>query len=303
MFSVKRFFLFVATVSAILISVLQSCTLLETTPVKVPAYIYVPYLRFKTLPGQGDSSFKFPDVWIYDKGILLGNIGLPALIPIQESGMSEIDFDGGILSDGADYSRMANPFTKQAKIYHTLIPGKIDTCYPIIEYLSNTKFSIIEGFESPGFAFSYDTHNTPGDTIIRVHDSLPSNSSIYLGKSCGNIQMAASSQRFQITSSAFLKDSLEPVNGFPVYLEMDFKTDISIDVGMYITDLSGNSTTIQPEISLYPTSNSWNKVYVQLDQDIARYNAATSFTIVIAVNNLSGNKPNIYIDNIKLVHF
>jgi hypothetical protein len=277
--------------------------MLETTPVTIPSYIYVPALGFSTRgkkDTQGDSSSKFVDVWIYEKGKLLGNIGLPALIPIQKSGLTELSFDAGVLKSGQDDQRIPNPFTDRQTFYRELTPNKIDTFTPVITYLTNAKFSIIEGFESNGFEFTSSVNNASGDTIQSVAVLTPPNSGIVLGNKMGKVIMAPSSLSFEIDSKEFTKEELQPSPSASVYLELDYKSETAINIGMYSQTTTG-VVQVLPIFSTFP-STSWNKVYICLDQDISPANAGTRFKIAISISN-NGASPEVYIDNIKLVHF
>ena len=107
--------------------------------------------------------------------------------------------------------------------------------------------------------------------------------------------------QFRIISDEFYKETLEPLLGSPVYLELDYKSDLQISVDMYSFDQGGNLTGL-PQLVTNPTTN-WNKVYVCLDQDIINKNPGTLFQITISVYNNTAITQNVFIDNIKLVHF
>lgn len=286
----------------------SSCSLLETDPVKVPAYIYVPRLAFSTTNNsttvEGEASSKFVDVWIYDSGNLLGNIGLPALIPDQKTGLTEIEFDAGIMKSGQDESRIPYPFiARQTFPNHQLSPNKTDTFYPVFKYMPQTKFEMNEGFEKlgAGVQFTYNSNNIAGDTILKVSDSTEINSTIKVGKYCGKIVMAPGSQFFEVLTNEFQKEILQPVIGTPVYLELDYKSDVPINIIMWSRDQNG-SVSVLPQLTTNPTS-SWNKVYVCLDQDIISATPGTAFKISFRIFKDIGYQPNIFIDNIKLLHF
>jgi hypothetical protein len=307
--TVNKYILFKITGLFIFASALfSSCSFLDTTPVKIPSYISVPKIGFSTSNYgsivQGDSSSKFVDVWIYDNGSLLGNIGLPAIIPDQKTGLTEIEFDAGIMKSGQDEDRIPYPFISRITYPNTrLSPNVIDTFYPEFKYLPSTKFSINEGFEILGssLAFTYDTlNNSSGGKIIKVKDSTNLTPSIILGKYSGEIILQPNAQ-FRMLSSEFLKEILMPTLGSPIYLELDYKSDLQIAIEMWSFDQNGNLNRI-PELVTNPTTN-WNKVYVCLDQDIVSTNPGTLFQVTISVYNNTAVPQNTFLDNIKLVHF
>ncbi|MFI5222492.1 MAG: hypothetical protein ACHQK8_09215, partial [Bacteroidia bacterium] len=303
-----------------------SCTLLDTTPVMVPAYIYVPAIGFHTnknsFKDEGDSSSKFVDIWIYSNGKSLGNIGVintnyyfkPALIPIQASGMTEIEFDAGIAKSGQSDTRIAYPFTERQVFMRNLTPNSVDTFYPVFNYLQSMmpSYSVIDknmdenfesGTSSTGALRQFTTnatYNTFGDTVLAIHDSSTVYPSIRLGKFSGNIVMQPASQFFEMNSTvSFTKESLQPSVASPVYLELDYKSDVSILVGMKATD-ANNVETFIPEFNSNPTTF-WNKVYVCLDQDMNPTMTGTTFKMTIRIFKDAGTSPNIWIDNVKLV--
>ncbi len=295
-----RFFL----ISMIICFAYPSCDMLQTDPVTVPAYIYVSNVSFHTINNingdtlQGDSSFRFDDVWIFDGGVALGEIGFPALIPIQKSGLTEVAFDAGVLKSGQDDQRVIYPFTERQYFNRNLTTNKVDTFYPKFKYLSTTKFGFVEGFQSKnGFQFTYNKY--PGDTILYVPVTDNTKKNIVLGATSGKIIMAPTSHSFEIESKTFNKNELQPSPGTSVYLELDYKSDVTIYIGLNTSYAQKNSFSV---LQTNPTT-SWNKVYVCLDEDISVLPDGTTLSIYIGVINNTGIAPNVFLDNIKLLHF
>jgi hypothetical protein len=301
---IKRPFSIHSLLAGFILCAWTSCSLLETDPVTVPAYIYVPYANFLSINDgnekQGDSIHNFQDVWIFEKGTLLGNIGYPALIPVQKSGPTELSFDAGIKNSGQDQERIPYPFTERQVFVRELTPNKVDTFIPTFKYLPNTAFPVMEGFESNGFQFTY-YNNAPGDTIIRINDSR----AFIPGKNSGMVMMGASSSKFELNSSEFSAQTLQPAPGSAVYVEMDYRANVPIYLGMYIQLPNGNVSVV-PIFETLPTSK-WNKVYANYGPDIANQtsSARTSrIKIYVVVLRRAGDpQPEVFLDNIKLVHF
>lgn len=278
----------------------SSCSLLEHEAAPVPAYVYVPYVNFETVNNgvikQGDNSQKFADVWIFTKGKLLGDIGFPALIPVQASGPTQLEFDAGILKTGQDQMRTPYPFTERQTIVRSLTPNKVDTVIPTIRYLSNTAFPIVEDFESNGFQFTY-RDNAPGDTIVRINDSR----ALVPGKNSGMVKMGVASQKFEIVSNEFTRDQLQPTAGSPVYMELDYQSNIPINIGMYVQTSQG--VKVDTILETYPTDK-WNKVYVSFDADIGVEAITSRFKFyIVLIKNAGDPEPQVILDNIKLIHF
>ena len=88
------------------------------------------------------------------------------------------------------------------------------------------------------------------------------------------------------------------------YLELDYKTEVSFNVGLWFNDF--NATQV-PEITLNPKTE-WNKIYIQIKPERVYQNGSsilgsTQYKLYI-VSQLPQNMDEayIYFDNIKLIH-
>ena len=88
--------------------------------------------------------------------------------------------------------------------------------------------------------------------------------------------------------------------GAYLYLEMDYKTDVRLSVGMRSAYYSGGNESTQSAMTLYETSE-WKKIYVNLGRLWTQFSHNSEFHIVFAALNSEGKGGKVYLDNVKLL--
>ncbi|MES2780911.1 MAG: hypothetical protein V4651_13550 [Bacteroidota bacterium] len=283
-----------------ILSVLASCGMVGEDAATVPAYICVPSYTFITDTSsfnqgiyQGANSEKFLDMWISDAGLLLGNVGLPSLIPIQKTGAAQIWVEAGITITGQDEKRQSYPLVSQHIETRNLKPGVIDTLYPVFKYLPNIEFKFIEDYDRPGSFLNINpSYKAAGDTVRKINDQ----NAWRAGKYSGKIEIDPSHQILQLISSEYEL----PRSGSPVYLEIDYKSNLPLDIGYYYQDPSLGASTANSVVQTFPNSE-WKKLYINLTDEVATRKVGTLYIIYIGVYNSDNIVPDVYIDNVKLV--
>lgn len=272
----------------------QGCKVFEDET-RVPAYICVPDMSFHT-PGdmsKGDSTHKLVDVWIFESSKLQGTIGMPALIPIEHSGPTQISLDGGIAKTGQANERIIYPLLKRNNYTIDLQPNEIDTIHPVFEYLDNVKVGFIEDFDGIGFDFEL-RYKSEGDTIIKINDDRARTP----GRNSGLVKLSDTTDQFQmLTTESY---SL-PGFSAPVFLEVDYNSDIAINFGLYVLEPGSSAGYKVPVVQSFPSAG-WNKLYIDLSQEVTARAIGSKFKIYIEVINTSGVAPNLILDNIKLLY-
>jgi hypothetical protein len=86
----------------------------------------------------------------------------------------------------------------------------------------------------------------------------------------------------------------------PFYLELDYKCNIPIVIGMYATSSSGDVTKT-PLYVLNPKED-WNKLYLDIESDINRAGAGMQYRIFISFAKGSEQNPMVWIDNLKVIY-
>lgn len=85
-----------------------------------------------------------------------------------------------------------------------------------------------------------------------------------------------------------------------VYLEMDYRTDVHLQIGMTSAYTGGGATSTTWAMTLYPRKE-WGKIYINLGKVWAQFNHHEEFSVVFATLNTSGNGGDTYIDNLKII--
>lgn len=280
-------------IAAIFTLLFSQCKVFDNEVI-VPSYVYIPGYKFETaLDGsQGDSTSKIVDAWVYENGSVVGSFGLPALIPIQKKGPIEIGVDAGILKTGQDYERMPNPLLTRSYFTIDAQPEKIDTIVPVFKYVPRAKFKFIEDFDRVGLRFT-KFFTMPGDTIIYINSG---DSARTQGKNSGMILLTDSTDYFRlITTDAYILTGLD----LPSVLELDYNSDVILYIGMFANLATGVKQI--PLFNAFPT-NGWNKVYINLTDEVTANPMNTEYKIYIDVYKSKGSpQPRIIIDNVKLI--
>ncbi|HEX5003373.1 MAG TPA: hypothetical protein VFW78_12835 [Bacteroidia bacterium] len=263
-----------------------------------PSYIQVDTFPFDPSPtaavmGPSPSS-KIKDIWVYVDGEFQGTYELPARFPVLKSGEADVILAPGILLNGIAATHSPYPFYKASQHSVTLTENGTVTIAPTTRYFDYTECSFCEDFEGSGFSL---VKTGSSDTIMY---QLPSGSpDIFEGTSSGVVYLDANHTKFEVSSTT---DYLLPGSGKPVYLELNYKINQTMQVGLFV-NLPGPSVEQIPVINLNATST-WNKIYIELGYIVTPYaQTATGFKIYFgALKDPGVALPVFYLDNIKVVN-
>ncbi|MBA3648737.1 MAG: hypothetical protein H0W62_09330 [Chitinophagales bacterium] len=271
----------------ILILSSASCALINPAEV-IPAYLQVDTVNFNAGPGQGSSSQRITDVWVDANYTSEGVYEIPKTFPLLNNGNTSIIINAGIWDNGISETRAIYPFYYPDTMSVSLNPGKIYSITPQFTYSPGTKFPLIEDFEA-GNVFD----KISGDTnMIRTNDLLNKLEGNYSGYIFLNKDHSIYEGR---TTAGYIlpKDK-------PVYLEMNYKCNQMFQIGLYGSASLG--TTFLYKWNINPRSE-WNKIYLNMGNDIANLSSDSYQILIRAVYDSSSTESRIYLDNIKLVNF
>jgi hypothetical protein len=197
--------------------------------------------------------------------------------------------DNGMLSGRATYP-FFNSYVKDVNLQRTLI----DTLRPAVSYNSQiTRFSFVEDFEDPGTLFRFSAKSTV-DTLEKEYRE----GYVFHGNFSGRFRMNSTKAHLEAESTA----EYEFINrGTPIYLEMNFKTDVPVNIGLYGRNVFTDAVTVLPKIALYPTTE-WKKIYINLTEDIALVTQAKFRLYMVADHDASKTESNVWIDDVKLIY-
>jgi hypothetical protein len=280
---------------SVLIIFCSSCNLINKKE-QIPSYIRIDSIKVSTHdnPEYGSNSSKITDAWVYVDDQVVGAFELPAKVPILKTGIHTVKIFPGIKVNGIAATRAIYPFYQPYTTSMNLIAGinNAITVNPTLTYYSTTVFQWEESFESAGISIKNTVFSDTTINKTSAHDPL-----VYEGAYSGVIYLDASHSFFQGTEI----DSCYLPNGeSPVFLEMNYKTNESINVGLY--GINGSEVE-KLDILTINKSDTWNKIYVNLNNAINRTSINAQFYKVFFEVTKTDDvaEPVILMDNIKLL--
>jgi hypothetical protein len=284
---------------SLLLLLAVACSVEKST---IPSYVFIKKFKINTdLLTQGDTSHDIVDVWLFQNNEFKGSFGLPTYIPITEKDKNNIKLRAGVKRSGQDDQRLLHPFFTD---FDTILPLNdlgSDTISPIVSYLPNCKFPLLQDFDGNSSFFTINNKKT-GDSIAKIND-------------LGAWKIKNNSAKFILSDSTYqlfyVSKELNnlPANGISLYLEVDYKCSDQFFIGLYVNPLVGDSKRY-PVLTTNSTNGKWKKLYLDLatevGSEIAKNGAGTTFQIFFMVQK-SGDplvdNTHLFIDNVKLVHF
>jgi hypothetical protein len=289
-FQISNFFL-PLTSFLLLLTFLNSCK----TNDQIPSYIRVQSYSFSDSLGQGTSSSKVTHIWVDVSTENRGAYQIPVSVPVLQQGLKTVSLQAGVKENGISANILPYPFYTTYKVQSTLKPGELDTINPKFQYLSNTIFAWTPGdFEGTGVVLETTNINSASTHLTTVKDS------VFEGKQSYEVDFSPGHDTFDIQS----RYTFNPTKlGTPVWLEMNYKTNVPMDVGV-IVSISGSGTPTRELVGGINPINHWNKIYFNLSPTLQYwYQSGTAFKIYFYSQNTNGGTAHILLDNLKLLYF
>ncbi|MCB0564191.1 MAG: hypothetical protein KDD01_07430 [Phaeodactylibacter sp.] len=287
-------------ISILALAALSSCDIINPEE-DIPAYIYVPDIELQANSiTEGSSSEKITEVWLSLDGGFLGAYSLPALIPLLETGSREIILQAGIKDNGINSTPDIYPFYETSTYNKTLVSNVVDTIRPVIGYQDVAKFAFIENFERSTHLFQDIRRGQLSQVQLVAEGAFEGSQSlrIRLDTTSSILEVATNARYSELTKQSPL-----------VYLEVNYRSDVPVVFGVIGHDINGLPS--QGEAALDPgfsPREDWNKIYFNLSRMIVdlnreEYQVVLQAYIPIENGQLSKKSADIWLDNIKLVHF
>jgi hypothetical protein len=270
----------------------------------IPAYIHVePFEMDADYGVEGSASEKITDVWVFAGGQNIGVYDLPATLPILLEDTSDIRLFPGIKKNGISASPVIYPFYRSFAFSGELEAATIDTIRPQTSYLDDLTFVVNERFDvAHSMKFDID-----GNLNTRM-EITNTGSEVLEGGGSGKIVLDTTNSLIEVGTLDAFTDL--PTTGLPVYLELDYRTDIELAISLVGFDQTGGSFP-GAVLFLNPQSE-WNKVYFDVTDTVTFLNdaAISGFRILLAARlprdgngNFTLDRAVILVDNLKLLHF
>ncbi|MCK9612083.1 MAG: hypothetical protein PHR81_06970 [Bacteroidales bacterium] len=258
----------------------------------IPAYIHIDSIGLTTTYElDGTTSHKITDAWVYIDGSLQGIYELPATFPILTTGKHTIHIKPGIKINGIAKSRGYYPFFQPYEASIDLQPEETDTVNPIVTYYAE-KIQWKEDFDAAGISLA--KFGLSDTNFIQTSEA----SNIFEGYGSGIVTFDANYD-YLLTVTNDIYDI--PQTQAPVFLEMNYKTDVEFAVGLFAI-LSNNQTEKLESLILNPNS-SWNKIYINLTGVANMTSNTTGFRVYFeSIKPDSIATAKILVDNLKLLY-
>ncbi|MFY7708362.1 MAG: hypothetical protein ACOVQ5_09790 [Flavobacteriales bacterium] len=261
-----------------------------------PAYIYIDQFSFSTDPGEGTENQKFTEIWAYANDQVIGVYDLPALIPAMHEGNTNLSFFAGIKNFGLSDSRIIYPFVQGFRLTKNLKPLGIDTIRPSFTYFDDLSINQKDwDLTTPSII---GLNSNQGELLIEDDETK-----VFEGNRCGYFRMPAGS-----TNLSFKDDeNLDLEGGVITFLELNYSCNNKFAVGLSAREGSVDRRNLISIINPTTSGTSapvWNKIYIDLGLVIRDNPNASFFEVYFeSVPDTPGNAIDLYLDNMKIIHF
>jgi hypothetical protein len=270
---------------------LNGCSLFDQEE-PIPSYLYITEMTLNTNPlVQGSGKHDIKDAWISVNGQFIGVFPLPALVPVLETGVQEVDILPGIAISGISNFRIVNPLYKIYEKDIDLKAGEVDTVQPIITYKDDVVFLLAEDFETSNLM----TQEIDGNQDTRV---TARSTGAFEGSKSGEIVLDATNNFIEVGSNLLYTIPETQT----VYLELHYKNDVEFQIG--VIGYANNQVTQKQYISGAFPSDEWKKIYVDITNDVnlMKRDGSEEFRVGLRALTTSTETVYIYLDNIKLIY-
>ena len=280
---------------------------------EIPAYLRIEPWTFTTnYDVEGAATNAITDAWVYVDGNLHGcfelknhDDGQYVLVPILEKGNHRLHIYPGLKMNGISSTRIQYPFYKPYVCDRDLTEGVIDTIRPFTHYYSVDstlmRFKMKEDFEEVNNIKLYRidstcaelhqiSHRTDQNAWMDPLDTINHYRSghVHLGDSITKMGLA----------SGELRDL--PALGKPILMEMDYKCNAEISIGLFIMDPQDG--LIDMPLYYLRATDTWKKTYLNYSPTVTDHNNYEYVKFYLKSSISENTTADFYIDNIKLIY-
>ena len=244
---------------------------------------------------EGSLNHNISEAWVYVNDEIMGVFQLPCKIPILKAGTFNIKIMPAIRNNGIASTKKIYPFLDIYEVTGTLVQNQTLVLSPVTKYKDNISFTI-EDFEDINSSLLPDP-NTSATTYQLSNTNLEWFNGNYYAKI--NLNAVDSSWVAYTTWTSYI------AKGKDAYLEVDYHTTNTIVTELIEISPSGTVPRINYGMNAQdPSSVTWKKIYFDLKELIAAGASGAYFEQgFVAALDAGKTDTEIWIDNIKLVHF
>ena len=256
----------------------------------IPAYIHIKKFNVTSSASQGAPDSKVTDAYLYINNEFIGAYELPKTIPVIASGPTIIDIDPGIKENGIAATPDIYKFFTRYSGNLELQPGEVDTITPSTSYNNLATFALVEDFTLGNlidFDADDDSLNLPTVTTVGAYE----------GRSL-KFSVDETNTHAEIATQNRL---LLPTNGGVTFLEMHYKNDALLEVGLIGYEQNSDTPLKFLKITLNP-SEEWNKIYINLTDDLIASDLFQYRILFVGDLPVGETEASFYLDNVKVIH-
>jgi len=251
------------------------CALFEKFD-ELPMFIEVDSVTLSTTAGQGSSRHNILDIWPNAEGQSLGVFEMPITFQLlDDDETTNMIYFAGVRRAGIPGDHTIYPFFERITFDRDFVPDTRIMEDLTFKYKEETLFRLVEDFET-NQVFTNDIDEDELTTVVSTTNGG-------MEGNCGMVTLTQENNEFIVGTSDFIQGL--PTNGTAVYLEMDYKTDVNLGVGLVLT----------------PTET-WNKVYIDASS-ILQDSGLSSYSVILGARYEGSSSAEVRFDNIKLMHF
>ncbi len=275
---------------------------------EVPSFLHIEKVELKVTDDmQGTADHGISDAWVYLNDDFIGVYEVPATVPIIAEGVQKITIIAGIKNNGINSARINYPFYDQYTANLNLVKGDtvdfaddldnttISNGYfvPQVTYFGGLEFWN-EQFEGTGIQLESTSISDAEMTITNDPDRVFGYNPEQNSNGSGLVVLTNDEPYFEIRSD----HEFSPIKGQRVYLELNYKCDCVLQVGVY--------EKAPTETKVYGKginrTDKWSKIYIELTGEVAQRANATSYNVFIeGLKGVAQNECEVLIDNVKLI--
>lgn len=247
------------------------------------------YIKINNIELEGGFTSNITDAWVYINGQFQGVYELPAKFPVLEKGNTNIKVYAGIKNNGIASNRVKYPFYTSDTINKILYINSTTVIEPTVKIKDNIGDGEFDDFET-NYSFNYDAGFQEVNSVEEGN--------------YGSLSLS-DSDSILITEINYKDFPLDfddvPQQGSPTYMELDYKSNTTFLIGVYIN--YPNLPTVEMGLIWVNSRDDWNKIYIDLTQTLSEAIGAESFSVFIRMQKNSLDENRLDFDNLRIIHY
>jgi hypothetical protein len=267
----------------------------------IPSYLKIDSVGFTTNNGiQGTDNQNFVDAWIYVDDDIVGGFEMPFTIPVLSEGKHKLEIVPGVILNGISSTRAPYPVVQPIILNDfNFVIDSVVSSFRSTSYLSNAEFRWMEDFEDASLAILKSPNSDTG--IYRTSPAGAPGAFIDEYSEYSGVSYIDSSRpHLQLVSTDGNGEGFVFDRGDYVFLEMNYRTNLPLVVGVYVELL--DNTIEERQFLIINPSDDWKKIYVNFTPIVYETVDAVNYKIYLEAQWVDiGTNGMIMLDNIKLI--